>query len=311
MRWEKLGIVFKPDVEWGSKRSMVPTPVLLNENTIRVFVTLCDADNVGRPAFVDVDASDPRKVQRFSQQPIMNVGEPESFDQHGVVPSCIVRDPNGRLLMYYSGFQRFDTVPYKIFTGLAISENNGESFVRCQTAPILAGSDTETMFRCAGYVDRSDSGYRMWYIAGSEWETVAGKQMPRYSLKYAESSDGITWPSAGISSMDLSDPDEHGFGRPWLVIDSDGTHHLYYSVRRISKAAYRLGYAYSSDGLQWNRMDDQMGLDVSPNSSDSNAISFTSVITVKGNTWCFYNGNGFGEDGFAVARLVDNRVLAD
>jgi hypothetical protein len=311
MRWEKLGIVLKPDVEWGSKRSMVPTPVLLDENTIRVFVTLCDADNVGRPAFVDVDAHDPKKVLRFSQQPIMDVGEPGAFDQHGVVPSCIVRDSDGRLLMYYSGFQRFETVPYKIFTGLAISEDNGESFVRHLTTPILGESDSETMFRCAGYVDRSGSRYRMWYIAGSEWETVSGKLMPRYSLRYAESMDGIAWPSDGVMSMDLTDPDEHGFGRPWLVIDDHGMHHLYYSVRRISLAAYRLGYAQSVNGLQWNRLDAQMGLDVSPGSSDSNAISFTSVITVAGNTWCFYNGNGFGEDGFAVARLVDGVVLKD
>lgn len=306
MLWEKLGIVFKPDADmsWGSRRSMVPTPFLLDDNTIRVFVTLCDEDNVGRPGYVDVDARDPRKVLRVSRSPIMDVGSHGTFDEHGVVPSCVIRAKDGSLLMYYSGFERFDSVPYKIFTGLAISTDNGESFSRYQRTPILDRSDQETMFRCAGFVDASGDRCRMWYISGSSWQTVAGKQVPRYSLRYAESEDGVHWPAQGTISLDLTDKDEHGFGRPWISIDDEGKYHLFYSIRRISVGAYRLGYAKSDDGLNWTRLDSDMGLDVTPGSFDGNAISFTSIITVKGNTWCFYNGNGFGEDGFAVARLI-------
>jgi hypothetical protein len=65
------------------------------------------------------------KVLRVSRSPIMDVGSHGTFDEHGVVPSCVIQAKDSSLLMYYSGFERFDSVPYKIFTGLAISTDNG------------------------------------------------------------------------------------------------------------------------------------------------------------------------------------------
>jgi hypothetical protein len=108
----------------------------------------------------------------------MDVGDRRTLDEHGVVKSCVIRTKDGRLLMNYSGLERFESFPYKIFTGLAISTDNGESFSRYQRTPILDRSDQETMFRCTGFVDASGDRYRMWYISGSSWQTVAGKQMP-------------------------------------------------------------------------------------------------------------------------------------
>jgi hypothetical protein len=33
-------------------------------------------------------------------------------------------------------------------------------------------------------------------------------------------------------------------------------------------------------------------------------MSYTALLTVRNKTYCFYNGNGFGRDGFAVAELI-------
>ena len=98
--------------------------------------------------------------------------------------------------------------------------------------------------------------------------------------------------------------DEHGFGRPWVIQRAPDHYQLYFSVRKISVAAYRLGYAESRDGINWVRKDTDMGLDVSPGSFDSDAIMFSAPVEVGGKTYCFYNGNDFGRDGFAVAELI-------
>lgn len=60
-QWEKLGLVLPVDKfgESAPTRVMVPTPILLAE---RVFVTVCDQDNIGRPYYVDLDARDPTQV---------------------------------------------------------------------------------------------------------------------------------------------------------------------------------------------------------------------------------------------------------
>jgi predicted GH43/DUF377 family glycosyl hydrolase len=305
MNWEKLGLVLPVDTFEAETptRVMVPTPILFDENTIRVFVTVCDKDNVGRPYYVDLDAREPKRVLSVSPGPIMDVGTSPSFDEHGVVVAQVLRTRDGRLLMYYSGFQRFTDVRYRIFTGLAVSDNNGESFQRVQAAPILAMSNGESLFRCAPFVIESADGFRMWYVAGSSWETVRGKRVPRYSLKYFESQDGIDWPDEGRPCMELQE-DEHGFGRPWIERDEEGTYHLYYSIRVRSLAAYRLGYATSKDGLDWVRKDAEMGLSPTPGSFDAHGMSYSALIDVHGSTYCFYNGNDFGKDGFAVAKLV-------
>ncbi|ACC71478.1 hypothetical protein PPMP20_12500 [Paraburkholderia phymatum] len=305
MQWLKRGLVYRTDQDApaGTVRAMVPTPLLIDDRTIRIFLTVCDGDNVGRPYFVDVDASDPTKIIGKSTGPLMRTGAPGAFDERGIVCAQILRNTDGTLMMYYSGFERSDSVRYKIFMGLAKSVDNGESFVRVQDSPILGPTEAESMFRCAPFVIATERGYQMWYTAGSSWEVVGGKEVPRYSLKYLESTDGIDWASEGVPCMRFG-PDEHGIGRPWITKSPEGKYQLYYSVRRISLAAYRLGYAESDNGLDWNRMDDQLGLDVSPGSFDSDGMSYTALINAGDKTYCFYNGNGFGRDGFAVAELI-------
>jgi hypothetical protein len=50
-------------------------------------------------------------------------------------------------------------------------------------------------------------------------------------------------------------------------------------------------------------MDDRIGIDVSSTGWDSEMICYPAVITVKGRTFLFYNGNNNGETGFGVAEL--------
>jgi len=146
--------------------------------------------------------------------------------------------------------------------------------------------------------------FKLWYIAGSDWVTIGGKAMPKYELRYQESVDGIHWLPNGVVSMAITGEDEHGFGRPWVIKRGPEDYQLFYSIRRRSCAAYRLGYAESTDGVHWIRKDEEMGLDVEPGRFDSAAMMYSSVISVKGRTYCFYNGNNFGQDGFGVAELI-------
>lgn len=78
---------------------------------------------------------------------------------------------------------------------------------------------------------------------------------------------------------------------------------MFYSVRRRSFGAYRLGYAESTDGTVWSRMDEQLNLDVTPGTFDSDAIMYAAPIEIGDKLYVFYNGNNFGRDGFAAAIL--------
>ncbi|EJN00865.1 hypothetical protein [Herbaspirillum sp. YR522] len=305
MKWRKLGLVWRNDATqpWSRSHAMGPTPFRLDDRTIRVFVTCLDEQGRGRPGYVDVDATDPTRVLGVSSDAVMDIGEPGSFDDNGLMPLSIVRVPSGDLWMYYSGFEICTRIRYRILSGVAVSNDNGATFRRLSSTPVLERTDTERFFRGGPFAMVDQGVFRLWYVAGSEWTMLNGKAMPVYDLRYQESADGVTWGDTGTLSMALTGADEHGFGRPW-VVKSERGYQLFYSIRKRSLGAYRLGYAESADGLHWVRKDEEMGLDVEDGDLASEAIMYSAVIESCGKTYCFYNGNNFGEQGFCVAELI-------
>ncbi len=307
MKWKKLGLVYCPDgtYSWAQTHAMIPTPFRLNDDVIRVFVTCCDEQGRGRPGYVDVLANDPEKVIRISPNPLLELGQPGTFDENGILACSVIRMDDGRLFMYYVGFELGTRIRYRLLTGLAISDDDGESFQRYSKTPVLERSDEELFFRGGPWAIKTDEGVRLWYVAGSEWIDLNGKAMPVYDIRYMESDDGIHWPEQGTVQLPIEKTDEHGFGRPCVLSKPDGGYRLFYSVRRKSLGAYRLGYAESRDGYQWVRMDEVLNLDVTLGQFDSDAIMYAAPIQTEEALFVFYNGNRFGQDGMAVARLVE------
>jgi hypothetical protein len=306
MRWEKMGLVYGPDgsLPWAKSHAMIPTPIALNPDVVRVFITCCDAQGISRPGYVDISSDNPLKVLRISQAPLLDVGQPGTFDENGVLACSIVKLTDRRIFMYYAGFELGTKIRYRLLTGLAISENNGETFERYSATPILERSPDELFFRGGPCCLFEEGRFRLWYVAGRTWTNIDEKAMPVYEVRYSESTDGIHWPSKGHKQIEISNTDEHGFGRPYVSKTRDGSYNMHYSVRRRSLGAYRLGYAISPDGQNWQRLDKQLNLDVSPSGFDSEAIMYAAPFEMGGETYLFYNGNNFGSQGFAVARLV-------
>lgn len=305
MRWKKLGLVYGPNgtMRWAKSHAMIPTPMRLNDSVIRIFVTFCDEHGIGRPGYVDVSASDPLKVLGVSSQPLLDIGEPGTFDENGVLVCSVVPINERSVFMYYVGFELGTQIRYRLLTGLAVSHDRGETFERHATVPVLERTSAELLFRCGPYCLYDAETFRLWYVAGSTWTHVDGKSMPVYDIRYAESKNGIDWPQQGEVQLSITQADEHGFGRPCVIPKRGGGYQMFYSVRRRSLGAYRLGYAESEDGRFWKRMDEQLNLDVTPGSFDSDAIMYAAPIAINGKLYVFYNGNGFGRDGFAVAVL--------
>src|SRR4051812_43631843 len=104
MRWEKLGLVWKPEGNqaWARSHASVPTPLLLSNGVIRVYVTCLDGAGRGRPTYVDLAAQNPARVVGTAGRPLLEPGEPGAFDDNGVMPISVLAVPDGRIFMYYS-----------------------------------------------------------------------------------------------------------------------------------------------------------------------------------------------------------------
>jgi hypothetical protein len=304
VRWEKLGRVYVAAGEepWTRSHAFPPTPLPIDAGRLRVFVAFLDEQRVGRIGWVDVATADPRCVLAVSPQPVLDVGVPGAFDDNGVTPLFALRH-GSRVLLYYTGWQLGTRARYFLFTGLAASDDGGESFTRLSQAPLLDRSDGELFVRTAPCVLADAGRWRMWYIGGDRWIRAAGKEVPSYDLRYLESDDPTRWPRQGRVCLEPTGEDEFGFGRPWVVCEG-GRYRMWYSIRTRSRG-YRLGYAESRDGLQWERRDAEVGLDVSSDGWDSEMVCYSAVESTEHGTYLFYNGNNYGETGFGVARLVD------
>jgi hypothetical protein len=304
VRWEKLGRVYvaRGEQPWAQSRAFLPTTLVLGDR-IRAFVAFLDEDLVGRVGWVDMDASDPTRVLGVSERPVLDAGPPGAFDEHGVNPICLLRR-NGALWLYYLGWQRGTDVPYRMLTGLAVSDDDGATFRRHSPEPVLGRTDAEQDLRTGLFVlPAPDGGFRGWYSAGASWLESEGRVRPTYGLRYIESPDGIAWPDAGTPCMEPAAPDEYALSRPF-VAEAGGRLRMWYSIRSHSRG-YRMGYAESADGVSWARRDEEMGIDVSGQGWDSEMIHSGYVQETASGTYLFYNGNGYGETGFGVAVLAD------
>ena len=66
---------------------------------------------------------------------------------------------------------------------------------------------------------------------------------------------------------------------------------------------YRMGYAESQNGLNWERMDEKVGIDVSATGWDSEMIQYPYVFNHKNKKYMLYNGNDYGKEGAGLAVL--------
>jgi predicted GH43/DUF377 family glycosyl hydrolase len=302
VQWRKLGRVYCAGGEqpWAASHAYCPTPVLVDGGErIRVLCAFLDSAKIGRCGWVDLDRTDPRRVVGVSGKPALDIGAPGTFDEHGVTPLSLVTLDDGRMRLYYAGWQRGLGVRYTLFVGAAESDDEGLSFTRVSRAPLLDRSDSELYVRSSAFVTRAQAGWRMWYAGGSEWVGEADNARPRYALRHATSADGISWPDAGDLCLEPR-PDELGFARP-CVLQRGSLLHMWYS-RRGSAGGYDLGYATSHDGLAWDREDDRCGLQRGePGAWDADMVGLSSLLVTGTDMLLFYNGNGYGATGFGVA----------
>lgn len=309
MRWCKKGFICDCNsfnLSWYKKNSMVPLPFQLDKYTIRIFLTMCDKQNIGRIGYVDVSAENPSIILGYSKEPLVDIGIDGSFDDNGVVTASLLEDGD-RLYMYYSGYQLCVKVPYLIFTGVAVSYDHGHSFIKLtKEVPLLDRVEGEMANRCVPFIIKEGNLYKMWYTAsvGEGWIKGNDKLEPLYNLKYLESKNPLVWDrKAGKTVIDFNNSDEHGICKS-VIWKENGIYKIIYSLRHLSKG-YRLGYGESIDGINWERMDDQVGITISEKGHfDDDMICFGERLECNGKIYLFYSGNHYGIAGIGYAELM-------
>ena len=302
----RRGLIYQPRRVngLGGSHAQVPT-VLLRTEELRIFYADRDDDGKSFTTFIDVSRRDPTRVIREHHKPILPRGALGTFDDDGMMPSCFVRH-EGILRLYYSGWNRGVTVPYRNSVGIAVSSDDGETFSRLYEGPVLDRTPTEPHIAVTPSILIENGLWRMWYISGSRWVEVKGRLEPVYHIKYADSVDGISWRRPNQICI----PPQHdleAYSHP-TVLKHRGLYHMWFCSRhsidyRDGAGSYRIGYASSRDGIHWMRDDAAHGVPTGDTGWDDSMTCYPFVIEFDDGIHLFYNGNGFGRTGIGYAQL--------
>jgi hypothetical protein len=296
-RWRRLGVLTLDTSRarhWAASHAALPVVEPAGDGIWNLFLSLRDEQGrarIGRTRLVLAPAP---ALSPLEAEPILELGTLGTFDDSGVVTSCLLSVADRRYL-FYTGWSRGVTVPFYLGAGVAVSDG-GRPFVRLSQAPMLERTDAEPYLTASPFVILEGGRWRMWYSAGTGWRTAGDRPEPCYHLRYTESQDGITWDRPGRPVVE-HDEDEHAFGRPWVVHD-DGRYHVWFSARG---RRYRIGYASSDDGIGWARADHAAGLEPSDAGWDSEMVEYPCVFAHHGRRYMLYNGNDFGRSGVGIA----------
>jgi hypothetical protein len=220
------------------------------------------------------------------------------FDDSGVTVTGLIKHNNQRYL-YYLGWNLGKTIPFRNAIGLAIADDVNNTFFRYSEAPLIDRSHVDPISLSYPFLMWDGAKYKIWYGSCIEWSgsTVSDYQ---FSLKYAESLDGIKWIREGKVVLPCRSPYEDAISRPHVIYEG-GKYKMWYS-KKLGRN-YTLGYSESLDGILWSRLDDAVKLDLSAAGWDCEMIEYPFIFDNSGSRYMAYNGNSYGKSGFGLALL--------
>lgn len=307
MKWEKRGRIYNVDqnYEWMNSYACGPVVDIIDDTVWRIYFTTRDTKGHSRPTYMEVEAGNPKNILYVHDRPLLDIGKIGTFDDCGVSVLSVL-DHGGKKYMYYLGWTVRNTVSYHNSLGLAISEDGGKNFAKFSEGPLLSPTYKEPYCNGASFTMLDGDLWRLWYTSFVGWETHDNHPEPLYHIKYAESDNGIDWKREQIVSVDFADDKKGGIARP-SVLKQGGLYKMWYTYRGASDYrtnrdnSYRIGYAESTDGKIFRRMDNQMDVGLSDDGWDSVMMTYPHVIPYQGQYYLFYNGNTFGKTGFGYA----------
>lgn len=299
MTWKKLGQIyhFKKIDEYALTHASNPLAVHLNGDVFRVFYSCRDIDNKSSVAYVDIDIIT-QTVIKEAEQTSFVYGPENSFYSHGVSIGNMY-SVKGNNYILFMGWQIRDGGHWRGDIGRLCLTPDMETISLNPTGEYMTSDEEDPVSLSYPWVMFDEGIYKMWYGSTITWEAGNGEML--HVIKYATSKDGERWEKHGLAI-----PYELGiaqaFSRPTVIKDSEG-YHMWFSYRSGDGTKYRIGYAFSNDGITWENRLDHVGIDVSKSGWDSEMICYPFVFEHKEKLYMLYNGNQYGKDGFGLAVL--------
>lgn len=295
-QWQKLGQIYlhraiHPKL---SSHAANPLAVHIEGDVFRVFYSSRDSRNRSSVGFVDIDIAD-RRVLYVHDQPVFEHGPPTSFYRDGISIGGTY-SVDGQTYMLFMAWQSDAGQHWRGDIGRFLLRDNRELELDPADHPYLGSDEKDPVSLSYPWVIQDGDGYQMWYGSTECWDAGNGEML--HVIKHATSEDGQDWTKHG-QAIEHRLGVAQAFSRPTICLDEAG-YHMWFSYRGAA-SKYRIGYAFSTDGLRWDAEFNNPGINVSADSWDSEMIEYPFVFEHKGERYMLYNGNDYGRTGFGLA----------
>ena len=318
MKWKKLGKIFDPTehkLANGCINYAQSPQVLEFDDFVRIYFSTRQRDASGKfishISFVEMD-KEFKSVKKISDHNIITMGALGCYDEHGIFPFNVLKDGN-RILGFIGGWTRRVSVDIETSIGLSISNDDGLTFTRIGNGPVLSATLDEPFLVGDPFVLKLKDLFHMWYIYGVRWIQNPTKDVKErvYKIGHASSSDAVNWVKTNHQIIDDKLNVDECQALPSVIFHNEKYQMVFcyrqaVGFRENSKDAYRIGYAYSVDGISWTRDDENVGIDTTAGDWDSDMMCYPHLCSVNGKIYLLYNGNNFGKTGFGLAVLEEN-----
>lgn len=250
-----------------------PYAVVL-KSTVRIYMaaTIKNQTNI---YFVDVNKNNLEEVVAVASKPIMSLGDKGCFDEEGIT-SISILSSNDKTTCYFSGYTLCESVPYDRAIGIALSNDNGNSFQRIGDGPVVSYSRYEPFVIDYPRVIKSNDEWLMTYTSGEDWYEKDGELLLLSKIRTATSKDGIEWVK---KEQDIVFQNGENQFSPDIFYH-EGVYHLIYNFTTKGSNRVELGYASSSDFESWERKSIEL--------SESESILNPHIVNIDNSMYLLY-----------------------
>lgn len=298
IKWKKLGLLYSNKIQDFTHASH-PAMIQVDNN---LYLLAFSSRKNQKSHIVLAHAEIKNDLIKVVSEPkiALKPSQPGYFDSDGLLCCCLVKHKE-KFYLYYTGWVNVEKNLWHCDTGRAILDTKNLKAEREFDGPIFGRDKHNPIFAAATAVKIENNIWKSWYNSGISWSKKNNEWHPKYGIHYATSNDGIDWKSRPGIIIPFKDQFEHSFGRP-SVIKINKMYHMWFSHRGANQnSKYRMGYAYSMDGINWNRDDNKSGINISNSGWDSESICYPYVIKHEKSFFMLYCGNNYGETGFGYA----------
>jgi len=220
---------------------------------------------------------------KYASNPVLSKGSSGTPDVTEVRDPCVIYE-DGTFKMWYTGVSSgTNSICYA-------TSATGTDWTKYASNPVITKPSSGWGSNVIGdpCVIKVDLAYYM-YLSGA---STAGEEL----VGHATSSDGISWTLSSSNPIIQKAPSGE-FGRQEIkdvAVCRDGaTLRMYFSGRDTASDKYKIGYAWSTNGVRWSRSP-IIEMDISTSGWDSNQIESPTVAWADGCLMMYYEGDAGG-----------------